>query len=75
MTSEATNHPRSYIYLGLAGETAAGREVHTGLYRLEDGGEAWEALANGLPEAPAVRALAIHPQHPEIVYAGTQSGT
>src|SRR6516164_4353005 len=63
MTSEA----RSYTYLGLAGETAGGRVVHTGLYRLADGGEEWEALANGLPEAPAVRALAIHPQRPEIV--------
>jgi photosystem II stability/assembly factor-like uncharacterized protein len=69
-----TSEPRSYTYLGLAGETAAGRVVHTGLYRLADGGEAWEALTSGLPEAPAVRALAIHPQRPEIVYAGTQSG-
>ena len=30
--------------------------------------------SSGLPEAPAVRALAVHPLHPEIVYAGTQSG-
>ena len=28
----------------------------------------------GLPEAPAVRALAVHPLHPKIIYAGTQSG-
>jgi len=27
-----------------------------------------------LPEAPAVRALAVHPQKPEIIYAGTQAG-
>ena len=27
-----------------------------------------------MPEAPAIRALAVHPLHPEIIYAGTQSG-
>ena len=32
------------------------------------------ALQRGLPEAPAVRALAVHPGNPETVYAGTQSG-
>ena len=34
-------------------------------------GNRWRA---GLPDMPAVRALAVHPQKPEIVYAGTQSG-
>ncbi len=28
----------------------------------------------GLPETPAIRALAVHPQQPEVIYAGTQSG-
>ena len=65
---------RSWIYLGLAGETGRGRVVQSGLYRMADGGDEWEALHRGLPEAPAVRALAVHPLHPEIVYAGTQSG-
>ncbi|MBV9551367.1 MAG: hypothetical protein JO032_01120, partial [Alphaproteobacteria bacterium] len=31
-------------------------------------------LQHGLPEKPALRALAVHPQKPEIIYAGTQSG-
>jgi photosystem II stability/assembly factor-like uncharacterized protein len=74
ITGNSANRPKSYIYLGLAGETAAGRVVHSGLFRLAENGEAWESLSAGLPEAPAVRALAVHPQNPEIVYAGTQAG-
>ena len=31
-------------------------------------------MANGLPDAPAVRAIAVHPKTPEVVYAGTQDG-
>jgi photosystem II stability/assembly factor-like uncharacterized protein len=65
---------KSYIYLGLAGETGRGRVVHSGLFRLADGSEEWERLDRGLPEMPAVRALAVHPQNPDIVYAGTQDG-
>src|SRR5213079_2172894 len=64
----------SYLYLGLAGETGRGRVVHSGLFRLEQRSGEWQALERGLPEMPAVRALAVHPQKPEIVYAGTQSG-
>src|SRR5580704_12867856 len=65
----------SYLYLGLAGETGRGRVVHSGLFRMADGSGEWEALERGLPDQPAVRALAVHPLQPEIVYAGTQSGT
>jgi hypothetical protein len=65
---------RSYVYLGLAGETGPGRPVHSGLFRLADGANEWKALESGLPERPAVRALAVHPEQPEIIYAGTQAG-
>src|SRR5947207_1962128 len=63
-----------YVYLGLAGETGPGRPVHSGLFRLADGANEWERIERGLPETPAVRALAVHPAKPEILYAGTQSG-
>ncbi|MDH4144664.1 MAG: hypothetical protein OEY23_05780 [Acidimicrobiia bacterium] len=44
-----------------------------GLYRLRaDGG--WDELTEGLPERPQVRALQIHPEHPEVVFAGAQDG-
>src|SRR6202167_3511543 len=74
MPTNGTNDLRSHIYLGLAGETGRGRVVQSGLYRMTDGSGEWKALHHGLPEAPAIRALAVHPLHPEIVYAGTQSG-
>src|SRR6476620_6927505 len=70
----ASDNQKLYIYLGLAGETGRGRVVHSGLHRLADGSGEWQTLQHGLPEAPAVRALAVHPHKPEIVYAGTQSG-
>ncbi|HJU16404.1 MAG TPA: YCF48-related protein [Stellaceae bacterium] len=74
MTTNGASDQSSYLYIGLAGETGPGRPVHAGLYRLsEDGGE-WEKIERGLPERPAVRALAVHPQRPEILYAGTQDG-
>jgi hypothetical protein len=74
MAKHGKNKERSYLYLGLAGETGRGRVVHSGLFRLADGSGEWQALERGLPEMPAVRALAVHPEKPEIVYAGTQSG-
>jgi photosystem II stability/assembly factor-like uncharacterized protein len=74
MASGGANNGKSYLYVGLAGETGRGRVVHSGLFRMANGSDEWEPLQRGLPETPAVRALAIHPQNPDIVYAGTQSG-
>jgi hypothetical protein len=74
MATDDLNNQSSYVYLGLAGETGRGRVVQSGLFRLTDGSDEWQVLQRGLPEAPAVRALAVHPLKPEIVYAGTQSG-
>jgi photosystem II stability/assembly factor-like uncharacterized protein len=70
MTTDRT----SYVYVGLAGETAPGRVVKSGLYRLAVGDHQWEAVTRGLPDAPAIRAIATHPEDPAIVYAGTQHG-
>jgi hypothetical protein len=38
------------------------------------GNDRWELVTRGLPEAPAIRAIATHPEHADIVYAGTQHG-
>jgi photosystem II stability/assembly factor-like uncharacterized protein len=65
---------KSYIYAGLAGETAPGRIVQSGLYRMAAGDDGWEMLQRGLPAAPAIRAIAVHPQQAEIIYVGTQEG-
>ena len=65
---------RSFVFAGLAGETAPGRVVNSGLYRMSDDDGRWSLLANGLPESPAVRAIAVHPNKPEVIFAGTQDG-
>ena len=56
---------KTMIYVG----TEAG-----GLYRMENLDGQWKELADGLPPTPQVRAIAIHPQKPDLVYAGTQRG-
>ncbi len=63
-----------HVYAGLAGETAPGRVVDNGLFRLAEGADDWEELSQGLPAAPAIRALAVHPARPGVIYAGTQEG-
>src|SRR5207247_9534224 len=37
------------VYVGLAGETAPGRPVKSGLYRMAVGDDRWELLTRGLP--------------------------
>ena len=69
-----TTNRTSYLYVGLAGETAPGRPVQSGLYRMAVGDDRWELATRGLPDAPAIRAIATHPTHPDTVYVGTQHG-
>jgi photosystem II stability/assembly factor-like uncharacterized protein len=69
-----TTNGTAYVYIGLAGETAPGRPIKSGLYRMRVGGDRWELVTRGLPEAPAIRAIATHPEHPATVYVGTQHG-
>jgi len=69
-----TTNGKAYVYIGLAGETAPNRPIKSGLYRMAVGDDRWELVTHGLPEAPAIRALAIHPERPWTVYAGTQHG-
>jgi photosystem II stability/assembly factor-like uncharacterized protein len=64
----------SFIYAGLAGETAPGRPVQSGLYRMAVADGQWEKLTRGLPEAPTIRAIETHPDQPGAVYVGTQDG-
>jgi photosystem II stability/assembly factor-like uncharacterized protein len=69
-----TTNRTSYVYVGLAGETAPGRPMKSGLYRMAVGDGGWEKLTRGLPEAPAIRAIATHPEQPDTVFVGTQAG-
>jgi len=45
------------VYVGLAGETAPGRPVKSGLYRMAVGDDRWEFLTRGLPSGPLPRTL------------------
>ena len=67
----ATNH-LTHVYVGLAGE---GDFIGGGgLYRRAEGEDQWVSVTNGLPEKPQVRSLLVHPENPNIVYAGTHEG-
>ena len=70
MTTQRT----PYVYVGLAGETAPGRPVQSGLYRMAVRDDRWEKLTRGLPEAPTIRAIVPHPDDPDTIYVGTQDG-
>src|SRR4029453_13354803 len=74
LTTSTSGSRSSYVYAGLAGETAPGRVVKSGLYRMANDDGGWELLTSGLPEAPVIRAIAAHPLQPEVMYVGTQHG-
>ena len=62
MTSSSNN---TYVYVGAE---------NSGLYRLSPGSSQWEELTNGLPADPIVPGVAVHPNDPQVIYAGTQDG-
>jgi len=45
-----------------------------GIFRLTIGDDRWERLQGGLPGDVEVRAIAVHPQDSQVIYAGTQHG-
>ena len=67
----ASDH-RTYVYVGLAGEGDYIGEG--GIVRRADGEENWTDISKGLPDNAQVRALAIRPDDPQIVFAGTNKG-
>src|SRR5262245_55019560 len=53
------------VYVGTVGQS---------VWRSDDGGESFRRVIGGLFSACAVRALAIHPQQPAVLYLGTDRG-
>jgi len=45
----------------------------TGVYRSDDGGQTWQATAQGI-EKPSIQALALDPRQPQRLYAGAPDG-
>ena len=66
-----TSNTNSFVYVGLG--TEGGQEGH-GLYRRPVGEGAWEMTTKGMSRNPEVRTIAITPNNPSILYAGTQDG-
>jgi photosystem II stability/assembly factor-like uncharacterized protein len=70
----ANSTGQSYVYAGVGHWTSTHDTHPGGLLRKAVDDDRWQALSNGLPAAVEVRALAIHPQYPQVIYAGTQDG-
>lgn len=45
-----------------------------GIWRSADGGDTWARVRQGIYSESAVRAFAVHPREPHIMYAGAESG-
>lgn len=56
---------KGVVYVGTIGQ---------GVWRSLDGGEAWERLRDELYSESDIRALAVNPQNPRVLYAGTETG-
>lgn len=48
--------------------------IGSGIWRSPDGGETWTRIRPSRYPESDIRALAVHPREPHIVYAGTDSG-
>ena len=76
----ASNSHSTYVYVGLGGEyplIMGAPPVDLppgGLYRRKDGEEEWIDISVGLPDGPQVRALMVHPENTETIFAVTQHG-
>ena len=62
MTTASNN---TYVYAGAES---------SGIYRLSPGSDRWQELTEGLPTDPMVAGIVIHPDNPEVIYAGTEDG-
>ncbi len=70
-----TGNGKTRIFAGAANtKTRAGIQLRGGLFRRSPGDSEWQALSKGLPENVEARAFAVHPQNPDVIYAGTQDG-
>lgn len=62
------------IFAGAGYSLAGGVQLQGGLFRRTPGEDEWQAVSAGLPEKVEVRAIAVHPGNPDMIYVGTQDG-
>ncbi|MGZ5090785.1 MAG: WD40/YVTN/BNR-like repeat-containing protein [Burkholderiales bacterium] len=54
--------------------SAAGVQLRGGLFRRSPGDADWQTLSAGLPDKVEVRAIAVDPRDPDVIFVGTQDG-
>lgn len=65
----------TYVYAGAGHWTSdSATQLPGGLWRKATDGGDWQPLTQGLPEQAEIRAIAIHPNDAQVVYAGTHQG-
>ena len=45
-----------------------------GFWRMDPGADSWTPLTKGLPDAPQVRSVVVHPDDPSVILAGVHDG-
>ncbi len=65
ITIDPANH--RIVYVGFGGY------VNANIWTTRDAGATWSDLGSSLPAAP-VRAIAVHPRRPRLLYIGTEVG-
>jgi len=69
------NERTKYLYAGGDDLNASRSDLRSGgFFRSTWGSGVWEPLVQGLPANVEARAIAIHPQYPEVMFVGTQEG-
>ena len=61
----------SHVYVGTAARVPG---ALSGIFRQSAGSDQWERLTKGLPERMDVQAITIHPNDPNLIFAGSQDG-
>jgi photosystem II stability/assembly factor-like uncharacterized protein len=61
--------PAATIYWAAANYWAG--TAYDGIYKSTDGGVTWSLMNTGLPSPPEIHTLAINPQDPNVLFAGT----
>lgn len=57
-----------------AAPSREGIALRGGLFRCTAADDRWEALSAGLPQNAEVHVILVHPDNPDVIFAGTRDG-